>query len=65
MRELYEIKDMWQKCKRRKAQAKTTFEKMKSIFCDMCLSVNARKRLLKCDTKPVLLFGSDFWNVNK
>ena len=41
------------------------FQKMKNILCNKSLSLNVRKRVLKCYTEPVLLYGSESWNVNE
>ena len=38
---------------------------MKSILCNKSLSLNVRKRVLKCYVEPVLLYGSESWNVNE
>ena len=51
--------------KSRIGQAKAAFNKMKSILCNKSLSMNVRNRVLKCYIEPVLLYGSESWNINE
>jgi hypothetical protein len=51
--------------KSRIGQAKAAFQKMRNILCNKSLSLNIRKRVLKCYIEPVLLYGCESWNVNE
>ena len=51
--------------KSRIVQVKAAFQKIKSIICNKSLSLNVRKSVLKSYIEPVLLYGSESWNVNE
>ena len=51
--------------KNRISQAKTTFHKMKHILTNANLSVETRKRVMKCYIEPMLLYGCEAWTINK
>ncbi|GFS24491.1 endonuclease-reverse transcriptase [Elysia marginata] len=45
------------------AQAKTTFQKMKSILTNPYVSIQTRKRALECYIEPILMYGSEAWII--
>ncbi|GFR58388.1 endonuclease-reverse transcriptase [Elysia marginata] len=45
------------------AQAKTTFQKMKSILTNQYVSIQTRKRVLECYIEPILMYGSEAWII--
>ncbi|GFS18525.1 endonuclease-reverse transcriptase [Elysia marginata] len=45
------------------AQAKTTFQKMKSILTNPYVSIQTRKRVLECYIEPILMYGSEAWII--
>ena len=45
--------------KRRMAQAKASFQNMKSILTNKRLSLGVRKRVLPCYIEPILLYGCE------
>ena len=51
--------------KSRIAQGKSAFHKMKSILCNKSLSLALRKQCLQTYIKPILLYGSEAWTINK
>ena len=51
--------------KRRMAQAKASFQNMKSIFTNKRLSLGVRKRVLQCYIEPILLYGCEAWSMTK
>ena len=51
--------------KSRVTQAKATFHKMKNILCNMSLSIEVRKRVLRSYIEPILLYGSESWTINR
>jgi hypothetical protein len=51
--------------KSRVAQAKATFHKMKNILCNMSLSIEVRKRVLRSYIEPIMLYGSEAWTINR
>ena len=51
--------------KSRIAQAKSAFHRMKSILCNKSLSLALRKQCLQTYIKPILLYGSEAWTINK
>ena len=46
-------------------QAKTALQKMKNILTNKSLSLNIRKRELRCCIEPILLYGCKAWTINK
>ena len=46
-------------------QAKTTCQRMRNILFNTTLSMNVRKRVLKCYIEPILLYGSESWTIGK
>ena len=46
-------------------QAKTAFQRMRNILANTSLSMNVRKRVLKCYIEPILLYGSESWTIGK
>ena len=53
------------KRKNRIKHAKTTFHKMKHILTNVNLSLETRKRVMKCYIEPILLYGCKAWTINK
>lgn len=51
--------------KSRIGQAKSAFNTMKNIFTNKEISIYLKKRLLKCYIEPILLYGSESWNLNE
>ena len=51
--------------KRRMAQAKASFQNMKSILTNKRLSLGVRKRVLQCYIEPILLYGCESWSMKK
>ena len=51
--------------KRRMAQAKASFQNMKSILTNKRLSLGVRKRVLQCYIEPILLYGCEAWSMTK
>ena len=51
--------------KRRMAQAKASFQNMKSILTNKRLSLEVRKRVLQCYIEPILLYGRESWSTTK
>ena len=47
------------------AIAKTAFSKMKNILTNKKISLEVRKRVLKCYIEPVLLYVYESWKINK
>ena len=51
--------------KRRMAQAKTSFQNMKSILTNKRLSLGVRNRVMQCYIEPILLYGCESWSMTK
>ena len=51
--------------KRRMAQAKASFQNMKSILTNKRLSLGMRKRVLQFYIEPILLYGCESWSMTK
>ena len=51
--------------KRRMAQAKASFQNMKSILTNKRMSLGVRKRILQCYIEPILLCGCESWSMTK
>ena len=51
--------------KRRMAQAKASFQNMKSILTNKRMSLGVRKRVLQCYIEPILLYGCESWSMTK
>ena len=51
--------------KRRMAQAKASFQNMKSILMNKRLSLGVRKRVLQCYIEPILLYVCESWSMTK
>src|ERR1700729_34138 len=51
--------------KSRIAQAKTAFQRMRTILCNKSTSLKTRKRVLQCYIEPILLYGCEAWTLNK
>ena len=49
----------------RTAQAKSAFQKMRTILCNRRLSMQTRIRVLRCYIEPILFYGCEAWTVNK
>ena len=47
------------------AQAKASFQNMKSILTNKRLSIEVRKRVLQCYIEPILLYGCESWSMTK
>ncbi|GFS05260.1 RNA-directed DNA polymerase from mobile element jockey [Elysia marginata] len=47
----------------RMAQAKATFQKMKSILTNPYVSIQTRKRVLERYIEPILMYGSETWTI--
>ena len=50
---------------KRMAQAKASFQNMKSILTNKRLSHGVRKRVLQCYIEPILLYGCESWSMPK
>jgi hypothetical protein len=51
--------------KSRVAQAKVAFYKMKKILCNRALSMVTRKQVSQTYIKPILLYDSEAWTINR
>ena len=51
--------------KSRIGQAKSAFQKMRSVLCSKDLSIDTRKRVLQCYIEPILMYGCEAWTMNK
>ena len=51
--------------KRRMARVKASFQNMKSILTNKCMSLGVRKRVLQCYIEPILLYGCESWSMTK
>ena len=47
------------------AQAKASFQNMKSILTNKRLSLGVRKRVLQCYIEPIVLYGCASWFMTK
>ncbi|BFZ19228.1 hypothetical protein BsWGS_22267 [Bradybaena similaris] len=47
------------------AQAKAAFLKLKHILCNLSLSIEVRKRVLRSYNEQILLYGSESWTISK
>ena len=47
------------------AQAKSAFQKMKSILTNPKLIFKVRRRILRCYVEPIMLYGSEAWTINQ
>ena len=47
------------------AQAKASFQNMKSILTNKRMSLGVRKRVLQCYIEPILLYGCESWSMTK
>ncbi|BFY98674.1 hypothetical protein BsWGS_01714 [Bradybaena similaris] len=47
------------------AQAKAAFHKLKHILCNLSLSIEVRKRVLRSYVEPILVYGSESWTISK
>ncbi|KAK3705052.1 hypothetical protein RRG08_059702 [Elysia crispata] len=54
-----------QEIKSRIAQAKASFQQMKSIMTNIKMSIVVRKRILEAFIEPVLLYGCEAWTINE
>ncbi|KAL1446457.1 hypothetical protein WDU94_005636 [Cyamophila willieti] len=45
--------------------ARTSFNRMRSVLCNMHLNINTRIRILKCYVFSVLLYGVEVWTLTK
>lgn len=50
--------------KSRIAQAKSAFQRMKSVLTNKHLSIDTRKRVLQCYIEPILMYGCEAWTMN-
>ena len=50
---------------RRMAQAKASFQNMKSILTNKRRSLGVRKRVQQCYIEPILLYGCEAWSMTK
>ena len=46
-------------------QAKTTFQKMKTVLTNSHISIHTIKRTLKCYIEPLLMYGCEAWTISK
>ena len=51
--------------KSRIAQAKASFQQMKSIMTNIKISIVVRKRILEAFIEPVLLYGCETWTIDE
>ena len=49
---------------RRIAMAKDAYSKMSKLFKNHEISLDTKKRLLKCYIRPILLYGSECWTIS-
>ena len=54
-----------QKIKRRIELARSIFAKMQSIVSSRKLTIETRKRLIKCYVWSTMLYGAETWTLNK
>ncbi|KAK3773584.1 hypothetical protein RRG08_022293 [Elysia crispata] len=54
-----------QEIKSRIAQAKASFQQMKSIMTNIKMSIVVRKRILEAFIEPVLLYGCEAWTIDE
>ena len=47
------------------AQAKMTFQKMKTVLTNPHISIHTRKRTLECYIEPILMYGCEAWTISK
>ena len=47
------------------AQAKMTFQKMKTVLTNSHISIHTRKRTLGCYIEPILMYGCEAWTISK
>ena len=47
------------------AQAKMTFQKMKTVLRNSHISIHRRKRTLECYIEPILMYGYEAWTISK
>ena len=47
------------------AQAKMTFQKMKTALTNSHISIHTRKRTLECYIEPILKYGCEAWTISK
>ena len=47
------------------AQAKMTFQKMKTVLTNSHISIQTRKRTLECYIEPILMYGCEAWTISK
>ena len=54
-----------QEIKSKTAQAKASFQQMKSIMTNIKMSIVVRKRILEVFIEPVLLYGCEAWAIDE
>ncbi|GFO14917.1 mitogen-activated protein kinase kinase kinase 7 [Plakobranchus ocellatus] len=47
------------------AQAKTNFQKMKTVLTNKNISIRTRRRALECYIEPILMYGCEAWTKSK
>ncbi|GFO40770.1 ubiquitin carboxyl-terminal hydrolase 24 [Plakobranchus ocellatus] len=47
------------------AQAKTNFQKMKTVLTNKNISIRTRRRALECYIEPILMYGCEAWTRSK
>ena len=47
------------------AQAKMTFQKMKTVLTNSHMSIHTRKRTIECYIEPILMYGCEAWTISK
>ncbi|GFO45839.1 endonuclease-reverse transcriptase [Plakobranchus ocellatus] len=47
------------------AQAKRSFQKMKAVLTNQCISIQTRQRALQCYIEPILMYGCEAWTISK
>ena len=47
------------------AQAKSNFQRMKTILTNKNISIQTRKRVLECYIEPILMYGCEAWTISK
>lgn len=62
------VNDRWeqhQEIKSRIEQARNAFGKMRPLLCNRNLSIELRKRMVKCYVFPILLYGMEAWTLTE
>lgn len=63
--QLNENWDQTKEIKIRIEKARTTFNKMRTVLCNMKLNIQLRTRVLKCYVFPILMYGIEAWTLTE